>query len=70
MNKRLQELNDAVFSKDDIVFVNKTSRNVIFVDADLVYTVFINYITLGKDNFNEEDPESIIQVTPITCCNR
>ena len=35
MNKRLQELNDAVFSKDDIVFVNKTSGNVIFVDADL-----------------------------------
>ena len=70
MNKRLQELNDAVFSKDDIVFVNKTTGNGIFVDADLVYTVFINYITLDNDNFNEEDPESIIQVTPITCCNR
>ena len=76
-NKMLEELNDVVFSNDDMVFFNADSDSVTFfsfyIYIFIFYTVFSddmvlvivdrNNVSLDNANFDDDDdPETIIHV--------
>ena len=69
--KMLQELDDFIFSNDDIVFVNKDSDNVIFSSDDMgLNTIYLDNINLDDDKYDDDDSANIIRVSLKTWCNR
>ena len=69
--KMLQELDDFIFSNDDIVFVNKDSDNVIFSSDDMgLNTIYLDNINLHDDKYNNDGSENIIRVRLTAWCNR
>ena len=65
-NKRLEKLDNAVFFNYDIDFDDKDSDIVTFFSDDLD----LNTIDLNNINFDEQDPETIINVRLMAWCNR
>ena len=59
-NKVLKDLDNVVFFNDDIVFVN----------ADSDVTFFSDDMDLDDDNFDDDDPETIIHTRLMAGCNR
>ena len=67
----IKKLDDDLFSKDDIIFVNENSNNATFFSNQIsILCVDLNNINLDDVNFNEDDPETIIVVRIMTWCNR
>lgn len=59
------------FFNNDIVFVNADFHNIRFFNDDAgLANVDLNNGSLDDDNFDGDDPETIIHVTLIICCNR
>ena len=60
-NKKLEKLDDVVFSFDDVDLHDIGSDNVIFVSDDIgLKTIYLNNINLDDDNFDDYDRETII----------
>ena len=71
-NKMLKYLDNSVFFNGNIVFfLNADSDNVTFFSDDVGFVnVEYNTVSLGHNNVDDDDPETIIQVNIVTCCNR
>ena len=62
-NKILEELDDVVFSNDDIDLPDIDSGIVTFFSNEMgVITTDFDNINLDDDHFDEDDPETIIHV--------
>ena len=59
------------YLKDDIIFINADSDNAILFSDDMALnTIDFNNINLVDDDFDEEDPDTSIDVRLIAWCNR
>ena len=59
------------YLKDDIIFINADSDNAtLFSDDMALNTIDFNNINLVDDDFDEEDPDTSIDVRLIAWCNR
>ena len=67
----LKKLDDVVLSNDNIVFINEDSDNVtIFSDDMGLNTLCLGKINLDDDNFDDDDPDTIVHVRLMDWCNR
>ena len=71
----INKFDDTVFSNDDIVFANNDSGNFTFSSGEMgILSVDHSNSNIFKnlDNvtFDENDPETIIHVILMACCNR
>ena len=65
----IKDFYDVVILNDDIVFFNKDSGNVTFSSNEMgILSVNPNNFKPDDDNFNEVDPETLIQI--IAWCNK
>ena len=63
--------NDVFFFNNEIVFVIAGFHNVRLFNDDVgLVNVDLNNASLDDDSFDGDDPENIIHVTLIICCNR
>ena len=70
-NEILETLNNTVFSNDDIVFADADYDFAKFFSDDMgLNAINLNNIILEDDNFDEDDPETIIHVRLMACHNR
>ena len=69
--KCLKNLDNAVFSDDDLVFVNEDSDNAAFFSDDRVFnTIYFHNINLDNDTFDDDDPEATVHVILMDCCEK
>ena len=62
-SKLIKSLDDALIAYDDILFFDEDSNNVIFFGGDMgILSVDLDEINLDDVNFDEDDPETIINV--------
>ena len=60
-NKGLKDIDNVVFLNDNIVFANADSDNVTFFSDDMgLVNANVNNVSLDDDNFDDDDPETII----------
>ena len=60
MNKMIEKLDNAVFSKDYIVYEDSGSDIVSFSSNDLPFNTFhLNNINLDGDKFDDYDPKAM-----------
>ena len=58
----LEKLDDVIFSNNDLVFVCEDS-DVTFISDDMgLNTMYLHNINLDDDDFDDDDPETIIHV--------
>lgn len=63
VSKVFEKLNNSVFPNSDTFFHDVDSNIITFLSADSGFiTTDLNKINLVDDNFNEEDPKTIIHV--------
>ena len=61
--KMLEKLDDALFTNDNIIFINGGSNNVPFFGCEMsILSVDLDKIHLDEPNFYEDDPETVINV--------
>ena len=66
-----KSLVDALFSNDDILFFDEDSNSVTSFGGEIgILSVDLDRINLDDVNFHEDDPETIIQDTPMAWPNR
>ena len=69
MNKVVNDLDNAEIINDNIVFVDD-SDNVTFFSDDMSFAyVDLNNLSLENNHFDDDDPETIIQIRIVTWCN-
>ena len=66
----LETLDEVVLCNDDMVFINADSDVTLCNDDMGLNIIDLNNINLADDNFDEDDPETIIHVRLIAWCNR
>ena len=69
-NKMLEHLDNAVFFNDGKVFVNTDSYVSIFSDDMGLVNVDVNNFSLSDNNFDFDDPETVIHVKLVTWCKK
>ena len=69
MNKVVNDLDNAEIINDNIVFVDD-SDNVTFFSDDMGFAhVDLNNLSLENNHFDDDDPETIIEIRIVTWCN-
>ena len=69
MNKVVNDLDNAEIINDNIVFVDD-SDNVTFFSDDMSFAyVDLNNLSLENNHFDDNDPETIIEIRIVTWCN-
>ena len=69
MRKMLEKLDNVAFSNDDIHLNDIDFNYVIFVSDSMIPNAIDFYnINTGDDNFDEDDPETIIHVSFMAWC--
>ena len=69
MNKVVNDLDNAEIINDNIVFVDD-SDNVTFFSDDMSFAyVDLNNLSLENNHFDDDDPETIIEIRIVTWCN-
>ena len=69
--KCLKKLDNAVFSDDDVVFVNEDSDNATFFSDDRVFNaLYLHNINLDDDTFDNDDPEATVHVILMDWCEK
>ena len=67
----LEKLDKGVFSDDDVDLDDINSNIVTFFSDDMgLNTIDLNSINFDNNNFNDDDPETIIHVRFMAWCNR
>ena len=66
----LKDLDNTLFFNDDIVFVNVGSNNAAIFSDDVALYVDITNVSLDDDNFDSDNPETIIHVRLVAWCNK
>ena len=69
----LENLDNYVFSNNNIVFVNQHSDNVTLFIGNIGLNntlLYVNNINFDNDNFGDDDPGAIIHVRFLVRCNR
>ena len=70
-SKLSKSLDDALFSSDDILFFDEDCNSVTSFGGEIgILSVDLDRINLDDVNFHEDDPETIIQDTPMAWPNR
>ena len=70
-NKMLEKLDNVVFSNDDIDVEVIESDIIAFFSNDMgLNAIVLNNINLDDDDFDEDDPTSIVLFRLIAWCNR
>ena len=69
MNKVVNDLDNAEIINDNIVFVDD-SDNVTFFSDDMGFAyVDLNNLSLENNHFDDDNPETIIEIRIVTWCN-
>ena len=69
--KMLEKLDDALFTNDDIIFINEGSNNIACFGSEMgILSEDLDKIHLDDLNFYEDDPENIIHVRPLAWPNK
>ena len=70
-NEMLEKLDNIAFSIDDIDLNDADCDNVTLFSNDIgLVTIDLNNINIDDDNFEEEDPETIVLIRVIVWYNR
>ena len=69
--KMLQDLDNALFFNNDIVFFDADSdKFTFFLDDMSLFNVDLNNVNLDDNNFDDYDPETTLHVRLMAWCNR
>ena len=70
-NKMLKKSDNVIFSNDDMSLDDIDSNIVTFFSDSIgLNTIDLNNVILDDDNFDGDNPETIIHVRLMACCNK